>query len=49
MTVTVTTLDADVVTYGYDPCHRQGVTEFYRELLVNGEIAGLVIDGEIIS
>jgi hypothetical protein len=47
MQVTVTK-GGEIYTMAYDPCHRQGVTEYYRELLVAGEIEGCLIDGEAI-
>jgi len=36
----------DGVTYnmGYDPCHYEGVKEFYEEALRNGEIESYVIE-----
>lgn len=47
MQVTVTK-DGTIYNMGYDPYHRQGVTEYYRDLLVNGEIEACLIDGEAI-
>jgi phosphoribosylformylglycinamidine (FGAM) synthase PurS component len=31
-------------TMGYDPCHYEGVKEFYEEALANGEIESYTID-----
>lgn len=45
MSVTVTK-NGEVYNMAYDPCHREGVTEYYRDLLVNGEIDACLIDGE---
>lgn len=33
---------------GYDPCHRQALIEYYKELLREGEIESCLIDGESI-
>jgi hypothetical protein len=35
--------DGQFVTYGYDPCHVEGVTEFYEKAYQNGEIESYII------
>jgi hypothetical protein len=43
MSVTIVK-DGETYTMAYDPCHYQGVKEFYHEALVNGEIESYVIE-----
>lgn len=35
--------NGSTTTYGYDPCHYEGVVEFYAEALRNGEIDSFTV------
>jgi hypothetical protein len=43
MLVTVT-VGEDIYTMGYDPCHYEGVRDYYHEALLNGEIESYAIE-----
>ena len=38
MTITIRTLTGDLVSYSYDPEHRDGVATYYDGLIEAGEI-----------
>jgi hypothetical protein len=38
MLIEVTGKDANTITYGYDPCHRDALVKFYDDAVRNDEI-----------
>lgn len=38
MLIEVTGKDADVIVYGYDPCHKDALVAFYDDAVRNDEI-----------
>lgn len=38
MLIEVTGKDSKTITYGYDPCHRDGLVRFYDDAVNNNEI-----------
>jgi len=47
MTVTVINNQDTAITYGYDPCHYDGVVAFYADLKAKGEIQDFEVNGVI--